>query len=523
MMQCREANTACQPITDDLVECHPPEALTVPLEQQDPGIIAAGRRYLPLVIVVTLLSMILAGGVGLLLGRNATATATVALSTSDARNLLTPGLQGEASLSRYITGRALFMTSDSVLNAVVKELNDGTSLAELRKNVSADAVSDSAAVIVTVTDPSLTDAVRIANVVTEQYRVATLQQVTAITKAAKDNVSRQIADIEKRLNAKPGDGESQALAQTLSTLLAQSAQLDTDQAVFGDGVTFVQAANVSDNPKRTIPLLPLAIGGLLGLSLGLTLAWFRASRNPRVDEPDQAAAVFGVPLLGTVPKVATNKPSGGAQLALAYREILAPNVAGLTSGVLLISSASPQAGTTTTTVGLGSAAGAEGLRVLLVDADTASGGLTQSLGISNTDPGFIEAVSLSGFDVTSKVRSTTLAAGVTVDVLPVGSTGARPLTGATAEAGLSAAALRAFVQSTAALYDTVIIDAGSATSGYVASALAGAVDGVLIVARRREDIGALQEAQRVMSLSHAPVLGCIVTFVDRGAHPTSQR
>jgi capsular exopolysaccharide synthesis family protein len=132
---------------------------------------------------------------------------------------------------------------------------------------------------------------------------------------------------------------------------------------------------VSPNIPRTV-LLALVVGALLATGAGYLLSYF----DDRVHSPEDVGRVAGVPTLTSVPPIGGAAPGGLPLLpvresepaAEAYR-VLRAQVDG-TAGAepvrsLVVTSATPQEGKTTTAINLGIALAQGGMRVVVVDAN----------------------------------------------------------------------------------------------------------------------------------------------------------
>ncbi|WP_324275683.1 Wzz/FepE/Etk N-terminal domain-containing protein [Blastococcus brunescens] len=173
---------------------------------------------------------------------------------------------------------------------------------------------------------------------------------------------------------------------------------------------------------RAIPTVVLA--GVLGLLLGLGLAFLRQYFDESVRDEDDAVTATRRPVLGRIPHgrrtirrtpVTLSAPESGASEAyralvatLRYRlSRIAPNAGERDRGrVVLVTSASAAEGKTQTAVNTAVAAASAGLDVVLVDADLRDGSVGSMFGLP-PGPGVSEMVTDSS-DVKARLEDALL-------------------------------------------------------------------------------------------------------------------
>jgi capsular exopolysaccharide synthesis family protein len=175
-------------------------------------------------------------------------------------------------------------------------------------------------------------------------------------------------------------------------------------------ILVVDPARPPDRPARPIVWLNLGIGLLGGLLFGVIGAFVVENFDQTVGSPDEAEEVAGVASLGFVPRwklqtkskngsqskslTVTSKSAGLAvvtrpqsQVAEAYRSIRTAIMQVTRRGqcsVILVTSAMPGEGKTTTSLNCAAAMAQQGSRVLLVEADMRRPTLRTELGIAGT-------------------------------------------------------------------------------------------------------------------------------------------
>ena len=196
---------------------------------------------------------------------------------------------------RYVATQAKLARVGSVAAMAVKaaHLRDHTAAALLANStVSADLTSDLLTFSVTDHDPAA--AVKLANAYAQQF---------TLYRRALDGagLSATIADARRKLGAllAAGNGGS-VLSRRLRATVRELEQLQTLQAV-GSSAAVVGAAGstslVQPRTKRNVIL-----GVIVGLALGIAVAFIREVLDTRVRTADELQARLGMPLLGQVPK-----------------------------------------------------------------------------------------------------------------------------------------------------------------------------------------------------------------------------
>ncbi|WP_078113489.1 polysaccharide biosynthesis tyrosine autokinase [Gordonia sp. IITR100] len=282
-------------------------------------------------------------------------------------------------------------------------------------------------------------------------------------------------------------------------------------------VTVVSPATTSDAPISPRTKRNLAVGLCVGLLLGLLIVLARHRLDTRLrSEADVSELLPNVSSLCTVPddpalqdKVLLDfAPAGASPTGEAYRR-LRVNLGFMSVDTparrILVTSANPGEGKTTTAVNLAAAFAESGNRVVLVEADLRKPSasqrmrLTNSIGLTDYLRGSVENVS----DVIQ--RSNTPG----VDVLASGPVPPNP-----AELLASQRTGRCFAE-LEAQYDLVIVDSGPVMPVTDAVELTKWVHGVVVVVRagstkRTELLSTFTELER----AQANILGVVVNGVS---------
>jgi len=309
----------------------------------------------------------------------------------------------------------------------------------------------------------------------------------------------------------------------------------------------LKSSNIRQVDIARVPLAPsqpniprnLAIALMMGLAGGVTFAFLLEILDNTVRTPEQVESISALPALGIVPlnhrdlamlaktpqqkmlaggKAATKSKvgliaharpkSGIAESYRALRTSILLSSLGSPPKTILITSALPQEGKTTTSVNTAIVLAQKGGKVLLVDCDMRRPGVHSILGISNR----------SGL-------STILAGGEAADtavtmsrqlpnlfVLPSGPPPPQP------SELLASDGMRVLLEQWRQEYDHIILDTPPTLSVTDAVLLSVKADAVLLVIRSGQTTkDALRRARDLLLHVNAKVMGVVVNAVDLSA------
>jgi len=278
---------------------------------------------------------------------------------------------------------------------------------------------------------------------------------------------------------------SQRIQALYDRVLATMETLDVNKEVSPESVTIMEQAAPGFADRPDLPV-KLAIGGCVGLALGLLVLLLLDRLDDRMNSFTELQDLFDEDVLGQIPREKSGRSSKqlpliGSEdarhaLVEAYRSLRSSLLymaeAGQRPKTILVTSSVPNDGKSFTTANLAITMAGAGSRVLLVDADLRKGALHQRFDIP-AEPGLSEVLS-RGLSWETAVQATPVS---NLSILPRGS-----FTPNSSELFISEATKR-FLQEAVAKYDYVLLDTVPVMAADDVTSLAPHVDGVLFVVR----------------------------------------
>ena len=413
---------------------------------------------------------------------------------------------------------AALLSSKSFLQEVRGRVLGGSlSASAIQSRTSASTTPNTSLVTLTAHGPSPANARALAADLANAF-VGTLaaqardrsQQQQAQLQARITRLSRQISRTASPVDAGAlREARSQLQAQ-LAAVVSQGIQQGASATVFGD----VTGSSAAISPRPTVNV---AAGLLLGLLVGIGLAWARLRLDRGLHSSVEAEEILEVPVLGTIP-VRRRFSTDDAVISESF-DVVRANLAFLSLDrplqALTITSYNPREGKSSTSEGLAFAAARGDMSVVLVDADVRTRTLSQRLGYEDA-PGLTNVVVGA---VPLHEALVEIAPGVTL--LPAGPTPPNP------PSLLASAQMREVVDALRSQFSLAIVDSPPVAHLADASILASHSDGVLVVARvgvtARADLNAAAASLRH---SPAPVVGAVVLeprTIDETYYPALSR
>ena len=482
------------------------------------------RRRAPWIVLCFVLITAAAYGLSKRQTKKYTATASLVFNNSQT-NQQAAGLQavssGGSQLPEQQTNVKLAQLGDMAektagLLAGAKKatpLARGLTKEKVSASLSVSAQGESNIVDVTVTATSPTLAAEIANTYTSVFVKEQQDSNHAYYASALKLVNKQLGALSPKEKAGTAGLALQDRAQSLGVL----AELRNGN------VEVAQAAAVPTSPSSPKTTKNTILGGVLGLLLGLTVAFLLERLDRRIREPKDLEALYGLPLLGVVPEskalsrstrsggdARTDLPPGESESFQLIRAHLRYFNVDRQLHTLLVASAAPGDGKTTIARHLAGAAARVGSRVLLLEADLRRPTLAQQLD-ARFGPGLADVL-IGAVPLNEATQTIELAAPLgegsklrTLDVLVAGAT-LPPNPGELIESR----AMETLLERAQSTYDLIVIDTPPLTAVSDAFPLLRKVNGVVIVGRvgrNRRDVA--QRLHETLSGAGAPLLGVI--------------
>ncbi|MFZ6991399.1 polysaccharide biosynthesis tyrosine autokinase [Curtobacterium sp. RRHDQ66] len=397
---------------------------------------------------------------------DATARLYVTVAAADSGST-TDLVQGGNAAQQRVQSYVDIITTPRVLQPAIDELGLDTTAQELSEHVRASSPNETVLLNLTVNDPSPKRAAAIAN-------------------AVSDSFTRLVADD-----------------------LEQSSTPDAPSPV---SVRTVQPALPPVNPATPQPMKSLLLGIGGGLVAGIVAALLRDLLDTRIRGRGEVESATDRPILGTVPKnkhlqnapvyIQGDRRGPFAEAFRALRTNLRFVDQGGTSRVVVVTSANPSEGKTTTSLNLAAALMEGGSRVAVVDCDLRRPAVADRLGIPN-EAGLTDVL-IGRAEIDDVLHRW----GTTGSVLPTGAIPPNPAD------LLASPGMQAILTALAAENDYVIVDTPPLLPVTDAAILAASTAGAIVVAAAgRSHTNELRDAVAVLDQADARTLGIVVGMV----------
>lgn len=294
------------------------------------------------------------------------------------------------------------------------------------------------------------------------------------------------------------------------TLLQRYREVGVTGGISTNNISVVDQAQAPTSPSKPQLMLNLLIAGLLGLGLGVAIAFLLEALDESLASPDDVESKLHLPVLGVVPLLARGEAPVSAledirspfsEAYYSLRTALQFSTANGAPVSMLVTSSRPAEGKSTTAFAIALNLARIDRRVLLIDGDLRNPSMHRLLQTDN-DRGMSNILSGSA-DLQTTARATE---HHNLAFIPCG-----PLPPNPAELW-SGDRLRRLLETASAQYDHVVID-GPPVLGFAdAPVLAAAVTGTVFVlesrgTRRAQARGAL----RRLMIGRGAILGAVLT------------
>jgi polysaccharide biosynthesis transport protein len=438
-------------------------------------------------------------------------------------------LQSIQAAERRTQTLSRLVTTSSVLEPVIEEMNLERSVEEFREDISVSPVRETQLVEISVSDPDPEYAAELANGVAEQF-AAYVREIQSPSDVASDDdfvalieeIDERIAATEAELDGLDEDDEAAiGLESSLVQLQQARVALDSAQGVttasggtVGSVVRVVEPAAAPSSPISPRTMLNTALALFLGLLVGAGLIVGLSYIDDNVKTVQDLRSLVDRPVLGVIPTAevpehleglhAGSSMSGeifrglrtNLQFMMVDREVKS----------IAVSSVGPGEGKTTVAANLAIVLAQGGQRVILVDADMRRPRIQTMFHRVRNDRGLANLLLQSPAVIEDFVQSTA------INNLKVLTTGPLPPNPPDL---LGSARMKALVSALEETADIVIFD-GPPVAISESLLLASLADGVLFVVRAGKNrTGEIVQGVESFAQTGIPVLGVVLNGVPK--------
>jgi polysaccharide biosynthesis transport protein len=474
--------------------------------------------------------------------------ATLGLSTATSSRILKGALyksvqNGDPELISGLAGSTLAGASPAVNNSFMLLQSLRTQQATLSSQIAADQskygsanpkLDDDKASLDSINGEIKAEVARIGERAANDYQASQVVEnnMRAVYEQERKSADQLNDKAIELLIARQEANDARTLYQMLFSHLKEAGVIE---GLRSSNVEVVDAGRIPSKPLPDIPIV-LALSLVFGCFVGVGSAIFAEATNDRVEVMATVESALHTKILAVLPLIqptkvrrrllSNNQDPEAARFALldgpntAYVEALR----GLRTSLLLsrgkaapkailITSAAEREGKSTMSLNLAAVLALNGSRVLLVDADLRSAGLSRYMGIARESGGLSEALSGSG----EPAVITPFPQFPGLSALPAGSAPTYP-----AEM-LGSERMRALVKWGSASYDYVLIDSPPVLAVTDALILGRLADTTLLVAQHgRSTQRSLERAYQTLHDVEGRDVGIVVNGVHRDSASFSE-
>ncbi|MES2307932.1 MAG: polysaccharide biosynthesis tyrosine autokinase [Verrucomicrobiota bacterium] len=300
------------------------------------------------------------------------------------------------------------------------------------------------------------------------------QEVKALTETVRTERSAKLAPFIEAQN------ESDRQQNILDALEVRYRQEKAETKIEGDPVKMISPASPSEVPVKPRRALNMAASVLIGLAMGIMVAFFIEYLDTSVKTLSDVEKFLGLPVLAVIPRGVKplNKVGEDPDYTESYRILRAkmnledPTIHGSAITVL---SGGPGEGKSTTLFNLAVVCAQAGQRVALIDADLRRPAVHKNARIEN-GAGLADLVQDNSIDPLSLIYSTPIQ---NLFIMPAGELPSESL------GAFNAVRLRQILTSLKSTYDLVLIDSPPILGVSDGSTIAREVDQIVLVIQHR--------------------------------------
>jgi capsular exopolysaccharide synthesis family protein len=401
--------------------------------------------------------------------------------------------------------------SRSFLQRIQPQVIGGSyTVSDLQSLINSSAVANTGLVSITAEGKSPARAQSLARATAYAFLSVLAQDGDAQAAAQQRVVQSRISGLTRLISSLASSAANPGVAaqlaserQALSTMTQQLGSALAGGSLQSTQVSLVGPPTASSSAIRPRPVLNIVAGILLGLLVGVGLAWLRVRLDTGLHSGDEAADILKVPNLASIPQArrsASANPLEDRAVRDAY-DVLQTNLRFSSPDrppeVVVLSSFSAGEGKSSVARGLAEATVHAGESVLVVDGDLRMRSLTLNWGFAGA-AGVSTAIGSHNFDGVTEINPG-------LSFLPAGPPSPSPVS------LLYSAQMRQLLDEMRSRYSLIIIDSPPAAHLADASLWASMADGIIVVARVGKTKRAqLTELATKLAATPTPILGAVV-------------
>ena len=362
-----------------------------------------------------------------------------------------------------------------------------------------------------------------------------LRNSVRVAEAREKGLERRAAELKARLSQANEDEielhalerEAQANRELLEVLLARQKELGSpDQLQSGQPdarvITYAAVPSEPSFPQMGISMAAIFIVSAL---LALVVAFVREVRRQGFATLEQLEAANRLTALGFVPLVSSRReqaqmvdsivetPGKPFALAMSTLNWQLDETIPRDAAVILITSAVPGEGKSTTAIGIARTKAMKGQKTLLIDADMRDPSIHTSLGLAQA-PGLRDVVEKHA-ELADVIQSDNASA---LDVLPAGEASAD------AFSFVDSPQLDAILEELLERYDYIIVDSPPVASAPDACALSKLADTTVVTVRWSDTpVNTVKYALRILARNGGHVTGTVLNMVESSKAGSSNK
>jgi len=365
--------------------------------------------------------------------------------------------------------------------------------------------------------------------IVDEYRAAEVRE-KYLAKAVEDQKAEvnQIAARSIQYNILKREVDSNK--QLYEGLLQRLKEAQVESGLKASNIRIVDSAELPKSPSKPRVIVNLALGIVLGLGLGIGLAFFQEYLDKTLKTPDEVEHLLRLPSLGVLPRFQLNGsgPVDEDSLVATIEDeavSIAPAIqtspdaieafrslrtsillsASPVPKLILVASALPGEGKTSTAVNLGATLASLGSRVVIVDCDMRRPTCHHAVGVPNS-PGFVQCLTgRAGLEE----AILTVPGVANLSVIPCG-----PIPPNPAEI-LSSPLAGELLRKLRTQFDYVLVDSPPLLSVADSRILATLTDAAVLVARAfQTPYDIVRRARALLYSADARILGVALNGVD---------